>query len=241
MKIDSASLVGSDMNLRLPSSEGSLPVSAPGMLSVHEGSIFTRFTENWNSLPSSFLTGPGPDTLLAGNKEAGYYGTFNTELLFDVSELSSLTDFQKGTYVSGIYTSGWLKFSYKGKILFISKGLMRRSWDGNNISKSYIDDRNLRTGGSSAPVVEKDGFSYVVRMISAEEWSDLIYPVHIDDPSDRNWDSFTNRELDIGNDSPTSLSNSVNNNALHVRGDPTLTSTSAHIYCSWRPVLELVQ
>lgn len=65
-------------------------------------------------------SGPGPKTIILGNENHGYFGEFDSTLLFSAEELIDKT-------VSGVSLSNvpnslmWLKFIINGKILFLPK------------------------------------------------------------------------------------------------------------------------
>lgn len=111
--------------------------------------------KNYNSEPGGIITGfetfgrgiiqdgwqpyydkdghPGPKYLIAGNKDCGFFGEVTVEELFgsgkDASELITTVGITEGTAQN--LTENWLKFAWKGKILFYPKKSIRRStsWD----------------------------------------------------------------------------------------------------------------
>lgn len=68
-------------------------------------------------------TGPGPQKLLRGTWENGYFGTINAEELFSSEEFMAITAIP-GTATAIKY---WLKFTFKGKVLFFPDGTVAAS------------------------------------------------------------------------------------------------------------------
>lgn len=62
-------------------------------------------------------TGPGPQKLLRGTWENGYFGALSLGELFDVDEFAAATGIV-GLGTLRYFATRWLKFVYKGKILF---------------------------------------------------------------------------------------------------------------------------
>lgn len=66
-------------------------------------------------------SGPGPKTLLKGNREAGFFGEVHQDLLFTPSEIvTALYSDKSVTYVNPAEQM-WLKFIFKDKIIFTPK------------------------------------------------------------------------------------------------------------------------
>jgi len=211
--------------------------------------------------------GPGPEVLQAGDTQLGYYGELSNTELFTPSQLRSQVGLSAGQSTPGSVATGWLKFAYQGKILFVSKQVLNRSWSGNNIFRANLEALNIVYGGQSAPLVTKDTFQFIPRLLtggdadpastSGGEWNDLIYRVHVDDPTGSNWAGYTNQDLDINipdGDVATSCQEyHATSTASHVlrggyRDSPnsiftfeTSQSLGGNHYAYWRPVLELVQ
>lgn len=97
--------------------------------------------------PNRF-TGPGPQALIGGDMEAGYFGQVPaSELLTgdeliaaiwgDLTSAPGSTTFTGTSYATGgesNSTAGWLKFAHRGRILFVAKRpfLNNISWDDLN-------------------------------------------------------------------------------------------------------------
>lgn len=81
-------------------------------------------------LPIAYIvdTGPGPATIIRGDWEYGYFGTFPLATLVDSDTLKAILGFTGAT--TGIATI-WHKFVIKGKIMFIPNANMLQtiSWE----------------------------------------------------------------------------------------------------------------
>jgi hypothetical protein len=88
---------------------------------------------NWRRTPVGNYTGtgPGPTMLLAGDEQSGYFGVVPAAEMFTAQEL--VNAILEGTGLSanvGTASYDWMKFFYKGKVLFIPKRpLVGTSWD----------------------------------------------------------------------------------------------------------------
>lgn len=98
-------------------------------------------------------TGPGPQTLIRGDWNCGYFGFIPTASFLSISQLRSLInnpDLGNTTPADGTVT-GWHKFIRKGKVLFIPNGVFAAGtctwWRLYNVGLVYGADN---TG--SAPV-----------------------------------------------------------------------------------------
>lgn len=76
--------------------------------------------------------GPGPNALIAGDGEWGYYGTLS--LLVDGAELASAIGLTTGTAINNAVD--WLKFNAKGKTLFVPMKPLRKTLSWYDIYKS---------------------------------------------------------------------------------------------------------
>lgn len=63
-------------------------------------------------------TGPGPQKLLRGTWENGYFGTLALAELLDVDEFCAATGITTSIATLRYVATRWLKFVYKGKVLF---------------------------------------------------------------------------------------------------------------------------
>ena len=154
---------------------------------------------------------PGNKKLIAGDMQEGFFGEVSSSELITGDALASLVGISQGT--SQHSTAGWLKFAWKGKILFIAKKPIRKSisWDAINTAKCVYGD-------SGDKRVEIGGLTYKVRLMRAlepsnnpktvasddrgtinhySEWNRLMCQIH-EQAIDKSWDYPNNIEDDIG-------------------------------------------
>lgn len=79
-------------------------------------------------------TGPGPQELLRGDWERGYFGEFSAPEMPNRAEITALVKGGGSAYTEPT----WLKFIYKGKILFIPKGNPTQSISWNMLYASGL-------------------------------------------------------------------------------------------------------
>lgn len=170
-------------------------------------------------------SGPGSEELLFGDSELGYFGQVSSDELFTTMELSDATQMNVGVVISNTVT--WLKFAYKGKILFVAKTPLKHtiSWmDLYNKGLVYGTDDNGAVPQvepvNQITLVKKDGYTFKVRILNGatelglqtsaydppmsygSEWNALMYRVGLFTPPSQigpNWESFTDVELRINN------------------------------------------
>lgn len=144
-------------------------------------------------LPDDESGSPGPTRLIAGDWQAGFFGEVSASELISGDALASLVGISQGT--SQHSTAGWLKFAYKGEILFVAKKAFR-----NSISWDHINSANAVYGGKT---VEIDGLTYKIRLMRGaltdpceyedpdrgahgSEWNRLMLPIH-QEAIDKSW------------------------------------------------------
>lgn len=122
-------------------------------------------------------TGPGPQTLMHGNMDLGYYGEIPATSLFLGDALATACGVTAGSVVNNA-TVTWLKFAYKGKILFIPRVSIRDNVDWLSLYQAgvvfgamTVTAAMLPVGVSSTPlpqnkIVTKDSDSFVVRLMT---------------------------------------------------------------------------
>lgn len=127
-------------------------------------------------------TGPGPQEIIRGNGELGYYGRVQLEDIISASDLVASCDLLGlGLAVNAVTTNYWHKVIYKGKILFFPNQFIASTLSytmlyqrglvfGNAPSASWpqaIKD----TGGApvAAKVLSAMNHSYVVRLPTSRE------------------------------------------------------------------------
>ena len=79
-------------------------------------------------LPDDTSGAPGGQFLVAGNKQAGYFGEVSVDLLMSGTALCAAIGLSGGSAQNS--TVNWLKFSFQNKILFVNRKTIRRnlSW-----------------------------------------------------------------------------------------------------------------
>lgn len=105
---------------------------------------------------------PGPNKLIAGTMEEGYFGEVPASALITGDALASECGISQGTSQNS--AAGWLKFAYKGKVQFVAKKPIRYSisWDAINTAKCVYGDSGDKT-------VTIGGLTYKVRLMRALE------------------------------------------------------------------------
>lgn len=212
------------------------------------------FSSLFNTTAVGTDVGPGPVELQVGTPETGFFGETDTLDLWTGSELANAVGLTAGTAQND--NSPWLKYLHRGVIKYVAKHAYRRgiSWDqlnnaglvyGETVIENAQGDRfkvRLLTGGDADPATEAGG-----------EWNALLYPVHVDDPQQREWGiNYTDGDLwtssSVGNGTRTwcqETDSSYTDRRVH-RGYngtfnyQTFISDRNQSYDGWRPVLELV-
>lgn len=122
---------------------------------------------------SSLLSsGPGPIELIRGDMECGYYGTFiATDFVPYSGLLDQLPAFSGNRYANTI--ERWMKFAYKGKILFIPEKPMMNSVPWNTIYNAGLvygvsgpgpRDVNTLTPVDQLKLVTLRNYQFIVRL-----------------------------------------------------------------------------
>ena len=162
-------------------------------------------------IKDDLLGSPGSPYLISGTMQEGFFGEVSASELITGDALASACGISQGT--SQHSTAGWLKFAYKGKILFVAKKPIRHSisWDAINAAKCVYGDEGDKTvtiGGltykvrlmratnpSNDPKTVASGYQGVVNHYS--EWNRLMCQIH-EEAIDKSWDYPDNIENDIG-------------------------------------------
>ena len=148
-------------------------------------------------------TGPGPNRLIAGTMEEGFFGEVPASELFTGAEISSECGITLGTLQFS--NVGWLKFAIDGEIIFKSKKTYRHS-----ISYDHINSKGCVHGETQ---VSKNGINYKVTLMKGaltdpsnysasdkgahgSEWNRLMLPIHIK-AKDKSWAFPDNVESDV--------------------------------------------
>lgn len=132
-------------------------------------------------LPS---TGPGPQTLIAGDYDAGYFGEVVGGDLFTGDELALQCGVTAGSSMNS--TTTWLKFAHKGSILFVAKLPIRYNltwkslYDLGLVYGTDNNGTNIPSAVSATPknqlkIVTKNGDNYKVRLIRGAGANPPVY------------------------------------------------------------------
>ncbi len=143
-----------------------------------------------NNIPMWGLpyTGPGPQELIAGDMDCGYFGRVTqTELITPAGVLSQLPS-PFNAYAPAIYTV-WHKFIYKGKILYFPNGILMKS---TLVSAITIYNAGLLYGTDdfgpvqvgAAPVNQR-------RIVKAGRHEFIVRQPRLTDSPDKTWDGVT--------------------------------------------------
>mgnify|MGYP001266195815 CR=1 FL=1 len=171
---------------------------------------------DWSVLDSKEYTvidvSGSPGSMLGvGTMQEGFFGEVPASELITGDALASECGISQGT--SQHSTAGWLKFAYKGEILFVAKKPIRRSisWDAINTAKCVYGDSGDKT-------VTIDGIAYKVTLMRAtnptndpktvasaasgevnhhSEWNRLMCQIH-EEAINGSWGYPDNIESDIG-------------------------------------------
>ena len=170
-----------------------------------EGAITTYM------FPKDLTGSPGPEFLIAGTVEEGFFGEVPSSELITGDALASECGISQGT--SQFSTEPWLKFSYKGEILFVAKKPIRYS-----ISWDAINTANCVYGDSGDKIVVIGGKTYKATLMRAleptndpktvasgssgavnhhSEWNRLMCQIH-EEAINGSWGYPNNIESDIG-------------------------------------------
>lgn len=206
-------------------------------------------------------SGPGPQALLAGTMDAGFFGEVSTAELFTGTEVASSIGLTLGNAQND--NEPWLKFALDGSILFIAKKPYRNSvtWTSINTAGAVYntvasktmtkgDDVfrvTLMTGANTDPTPVQFGDNPAGTELS--EWNRLMYKIHIDDPSGTPWASYIDDDIVLtvgdGRSTWTQETQTVSNNRVG-RGNNGILSFFAGAGSNdstaygWRPVLRLL-
>ena len=150
--------------------------------------------------------GPGPSELIAGDEEAGYFGTVSSSNLIDGNSLASELGITQGTSINS--TTDWLKFALDGKTVFVTKKSIRHSisWEtlylagavyGDGLKAGESGAEHHNTEGNSGTLtatrqdaqVTIDGNTYTVRLLKG-----------VDEDPTNTWDDADSGAIGPGNE-----------------------------------------
>lgn len=146
---------------------------------------------------------PGPNMLAKGTMQEGYFGLVTASEMITGDALTTLVGITQGTSQNS--TTNWLKFAYKGKVLFVAQKPIRHSvsWDAINTAGAVMGTKQvaikslnykvrLLQGALTNP--SEDGASD--RGAKGSEWNRLMCAVH-EQVKNKNWDYPDYVEADI--------------------------------------------
>jgi hypothetical protein len=200
---------------------------------VRMGSGKSEFKDIWGT--------PGSAKLIAGDGEAGFFGEVPASELITGDALASQVGISQGT--SQHSTAGWLKFVYKGEILFVAKRPIRHSVNRSSIISAkcvYGDsgDKTVVIGGKTYKVTLMRGTNdkfdpkQIISEYNSEsnhgsEWNRLMCQIH-EQALNKSWDYPNNIESDIG-----ILEHSLGNGSQGMYNDADLGVKSGNGRYSW--------
>jgi hypothetical protein len=163
----------------------------------------------------------GPTALKAGDAQLGYYGTLTSSAMLGTLDAAALIGLTVGTPINP--TTDWLKFAYKGKILFVPKMPLRRDVTWNDIyaagavygvagvgnfpaTPTVTQNRTITIGGNKFLVRLFKGADadpcptsqYAVNNVVGtqnSEWTQLMQRVWDTDPTATFWEKFTAAQM----------------------------------------------
>ncbi len=180
--------------------------------------------------------GPGPQHLTHYDQtlDIGYFGWYGEtaghkaeDAFMSGNDVKNALTIPEGYSMGGTPSNdGWLKFWYKGKILFVAKQDLTSSvsWDSiymsgavygtDDIGKYGIGstEEDYHAGGSMTQDARltKEGNTFKIRLMlgatddpsntRGREWNDLMYRIHVSDVLNLGvnlWASFTSEDLDM--------------------------------------------
>ena len=206
---------------------------------------------------------PGSNMLIAGTMEEGFFGEVPASELITGDALASECGISQGT--SQHSTAGWLKFAYKGDILFVAKKPIRNSisWMDLDGSDCVFGNKNVVIGGLEYKVRlfrgTLNGYSSGAgdRGGKGSEWNKLIHPIsirakdndwrypeYVDDDLEYWGIDYTDDDLGVVGDGRNSWcqeSNGTYSRVYRLLDIVNSTGRTGKLSTTgWRPVLELV-
>lgn len=164
--------------------------SGDKLIGSDDGSNLTIFASAYyvgSSQGSAVLAyGPGPQTLVAGSMDAGYFGEVSAAEFYSGNRLALELGVTQGVLQSS--DAGWLKFARSGKVIFVAKRSFMHSvsWDhlyARGLVYGTNDDGNAPRGEpvNQRTIVEHGGNRFVVRLMTGanadpfDDTDDLFY------------------------------------------------------------------
>lgn len=136
---------------------------------------------------------PGPVVLAKGTMQEGYFGLVTSSELINGDSLASLVGLTAGT--SQFSAVNWLKFAYKGKVLFVAQKPIRNnlSWDNINAvgavtgtKQVAIKSLNYKVRLPQGALTNPSETNTTDRGAKGSEWNRLMLAVH-EQVKNKNW------------------------------------------------------
>lgn len=248
---------------------GGKPIGGLGAAPPEDERFYGLYRGRWVPIDvekKTFPTGPGPETLIAGDEQAGFFGEVTSNELIDGERLALEIGLSAG--VPYHTDEPWLKFAYQGKILYVAKKPFRYGLSFDSISQlgadygdvtvtvgNYLFKVRLLTGADSDPTsIARSTYDPVGTHNS--EWNQLMYRINeteiASDPRPK-WATYTDQDLFLGqvyHEGGSGTLNYVSNRHTEwgcvLRGGGEITFfdathvDNADVHHGWRPVLELI-
>lgn len=246
---------------------GGKPLHGFENLPPHDGKTYILKGNRWvreENMRNPPGTGPGPQELIYGDEELGYFGEVSAPEFFSYSDLAAEVSLTQGTNTWPDDT--WFKFYRKGKVLYIPRMPVRQS-----ITWQELFNRGLVYGTD----IDFNGDTFIIRLIRGtsnenpttneyrvitnistetinSEWDDLYTLVsEITYPTQKmpNVENYSESFLRIsnrvsGSSAPTQETSPSNDalfrgfeSVLHAITRPKGTTDTGR---GWRPILEYV-
>jgi hypothetical protein len=124
-----------------------------------------------NASSAVLAYGPGPQELLAGDMNAGYFGEVSAAEFYSGDRLAFELGVTEGVLQNS--NAGWLKFARKGKVLFVAKQSFMHSVSWDHLYARGIvygtNDNGKRPRGTPVnqyTTVEHGGNRFIVRLLT---------------------------------------------------------------------------
>lgn len=146
---------------------------------------------------------PGPNMLAKGTMQEGYFGLVTASEMITGDALTTLVGITQGTSQNS--TTNWLKFAYKGKVLFVAQKPIRHSvsWDAINTAGAVMGTKqvaikslNYKARLLQGALTNPSENSASDLGAKGSEWNRLMCAVH-EQVKNKNWDYPTYVEADI--------------------------------------------
>lgn len=161
-------------------------------INIDEAEVDT-VTIDGEEVYKSLESGPGPDNLIAGDMDAGYFGTLSADDFITGDQLANEVGMTQGDSQNS--NVDWIKYVIDGKICFRPMKSIRRdlSWD-------HINSRGCVFGNTTITIY---GLEYKVRLMrgaltnpskyqdsdmgaKGSEWNRIMLPIH-ERAANRSW------------------------------------------------------